>query len=148
MTGFPAQEDGDWDGSEADGSGEGPGTPLPARDGDEAWAMLAYMGIPFFNFVAPLAIRVGRSAGSPYLRLHATQALNMAITLALYNICALILFGVLAVDAVSAALEIALPLAVALWLVALLYLVRAAVRASLGEFYQFPRWICATVVSP
>jgi uncharacterized Tic20 family protein len=134
-------------------AGAGIADPLPAtvqvrrpvRDGDEAWAMLGYLGVPFVSILAPLAVFLVRGRGSDYVRQHATQALNLSITIALYNICAVIVAGMLALDAVGVALLIAVPAALVLWLVALAYLVRAAVRASLGEFYQLPRWICATI---
>jgi uncharacterized Tic20 family protein len=115
------------------------------NDGDEAWAMLGYLGVPFIGVLAPVIVYLLRARTSPYVRRHVTQALNLSITLAMYNICALILAAMLALDAIGAALLIALPVAVALWVITLLYLVRAAVRASLGEYYQLPRWICATI---
>ncbi|HEY5015805.1 MAG TPA: DUF4870 domain-containing protein [Streptosporangiaceae bacterium] len=117
----------------------------PVRDGDEAWAMLCYLGVPFVSVLAPLAVLILRARSSGYVRQHATQALNLAITIALYNVCAVIAAGMLALVAVGVALEVAGPAALALWLVALAYLMRAAARASLGEFYQLPRWICATI---
>jgi uncharacterized Tic20 family protein len=117
----------------------------PARDGDEAWVMLGYLGVPFISVLAPLTVILVRARGSDYVRQHATQALNLAITLALYNLCALIVAAMLALDAVGVALAVAVPAALVLWLVTLGYLVRAAMRASLGEFYRLPRWICATI---
>jgi uncharacterized Tic20 family protein len=120
-------------------------SPRPARDGDEAWAMLGYLGVPFGSILAPLMVYLVRARSSAYVRQHAIQALNLSITLALYNICALIVAGILALDAVSVALMIVVPVTLALWLVTLAYLVRAAVQASLGEFYPLPRWLCATI---
>jgi uncharacterized Tic20 family protein len=117
----------------------------PARDGDEAWAMLGYLGVPFISVLAPLTVILVRARSSDYVRQHATQALNLSITLALYNFCALIVAAMLALDAVGVALAVAVPAALVLWLVTLGYLVRAAMRASLGEFYRLPRWICATI---
>jgi uncharacterized Tic20 family protein len=107
--------------------------------------MLGYLGVPFISVLAPLAVFLFRARGSAYVRQHATQALNLSITLLLYNICVLILGGILALDAVGAALMIAVPVALVLWLAALAYLVRAASRASVGGFYPLPRWICATI---
>jgi uncharacterized Tic20 family protein len=107
--------------------------------------MLSYLGVPFVSILAPLVVFVVRARSSDYVRQHATQALNLSITIALYNICAVIVAGMLALDAVGVALLVAVPAALVLWLVALAYLVRAATQASLGEFYQLPRWICATI---
>jgi uncharacterized Tic20 family protein len=116
-----------------------------ARDGDEAWVMLGYLGVPFVSFLAPLAVYLARGRQSPFARQHAAQALNLSITLLLYNLCVLILAGILALDSVGVALLVAGPVVLALWLAALYFLTRAALSASRGEFYAFPRWICATV---
>lgn len=119
-------------------------TARPVSDTDEAWALLGYLGMPFISVLAPLFVYAVRRR-SPFVRRHAAQALNMSITIVLYDVCVLILGGVLALDAVSVALLVAGPIGLALWLIALFYLARAGVRASLGEFYQVPRWLCATI---
>ena len=120
---------------------------MPAeRDGDQAWAVLGYLGVPFAGAAAPLAVLLLRARGSAFVSGHARQALNLAITLALYNVCALILFGMLALDTVGTALAIALPAALALWAVTLGYLVRAATAAGAGEFYELPSWLCAAII--
>jgi uncharacterized protein len=116
-----------------------------ARDGDEAWVMLGYLGVPFVSFLAPLAIYLARGRHSPFARQHAARALNLSITLVLYDLCVLILAGILALDSVGVALLVAGPAALALWLAALYFLTRAALSASRGEFYAVPRWICATM---
>jgi uncharacterized Tic20 family protein len=147
----PADNWSELGGNEPESAGEQPGDRAadaissPVRDGDEAWAMLSYLGVPFVSILAPLAVILVRARGSDYVRQHATQALNLSITLALYNICALIMAGMLALDAVGVAVAVAVPAALVLWLVTLSYLVRAAMRASIGEFYRLPRWICATI---
>ena len=109
--------------------------------------MLGYLGVPFVSFLAPLAVSLIRGPGSGFVREHARQALNLSVTLALYNLCALILGAMLALDEVGVALAIALPAVLALWAVTLAYLVRAAVAASLGEFLELPRWLCATILA-
>jgi uncharacterized Tic20 family protein len=105
--------------------------------------MLGYLGVPFVSFLAPLAVLLIRGPESDFVRDHARQAADLAAALALYTFCALILGGMLALDAVGVALAIALPAALALWAVALTWLLRAAVAASLGEFLELPRWLCA-----
>jgi hypothetical protein len=116
-----------------------------ALDGDEAWAMLGYLAVPFVSILAPLTVYLTRARRSPYVRQHAVQALNLSITLVLYNLCALILAGIMAADNVGAALLVAGPAALAIWLAALYFLTRAAISASRGQFYALPRWICATL---
>jgi uncharacterized Tic20 family protein len=44
------------------------------------------------------------------------------------------------------ALAVVVPLVIALWLTTLAFLVRAAGRASRGEAYTFPRWLCTPMV--
>jgi uncharacterized Tic20 family protein len=108
--------------------------------------MVGYLGVPFVGAAAPLAVYVARSRNSDYARAHARQALNLSLTLALYNLCAVIVGTMLALDTVGVALLIALPATLALWLVTLAYLVRAAAAAGAGEFYRLPGWLCATIV--
>lgn len=116
-----------------------------AREGDQAWVMLGYLGVPFISVLAPLIVYVIGSRRSTFVRQHAAQALNLSITVLLYNVCVLIMAGILALDAVGVALLVAGPVALALWLTALYFLARAALKASLGEYYAVPRWICATI---
>jgi len=113
------------------------------RDGDEAWAMAGYLGVPFVSVLAPLAVYAARAPRSTFARAHARQALNLSVTLALYNACALIGGAVLALASVPAALLIALPATLALWLAALACLVRAGAAAGRGRYYQLPGWLCA-----
>src|ERR1022692_3040759 len=127
----------------ADGSAPAPG---PAQDGDEAWAMLAYMGAAVLGFVPPVAIYLLKMRSSPFVRAHAAQAVNFAVTMMLYTISALIVGGLLALDSVNAALLTAGGAALLLWLVALTQVTRAALAAIGGGFYQIPSFFCATVI--
>jgi uncharacterized membrane protein len=106
--------------------------------------MLCYLGVPFLGFLAPLAFYLA-SRRAPEVRWHAVQALNLWFTVLLYTICALIIGTMLALDTLGIALIIVTPLAIALWLVALRFLIRAAVMADRGDRYQIPPWLCATV---
>jgi len=125
-------------------AGAGTGGRLPAAEADCRWAMLSYLGIPFFSFVPPLAVYLIRLR-TPFSRRHAAQALNLAITILLYNLSAVIIGGVLALDALRTALLIVTPVTAALWLVALAYLARCALDAGRGEFRPIPAWLCATL---
>ncbi len=100
--------------------------------------MLGYLGVPFVSFLAPLAVYLARARQSPFARQHAAQALNLSITLLLYNLCVLILAGILALDSVGVALQVAGPVALALWLAALYFLTRAALSASRGAVLRLP----------
>src|ERR1700729_3027717 len=70
-------------------------------DGDERWAVISYLGVPFLGFLPPLAVYLIKAGHPGFARDHATQALNLSITVLLYNICALILAGLLALDSVD-----------------------------------------------
>jgi uncharacterized Tic20 family protein len=119
--------------------------PTPAFDGDLRWAMLAYLTVPFFSFVVPLLACLATRQGSRPARTHAVQALNVALTILLYNVSATVLAAVLALDTPAVALSVAGPLAVALWLISLGYLIRAASAAGRGKGFSFPPWLCAAL---
>jgi uncharacterized Tic20 family protein len=107
--------------------------------------MLGYLAIPVLSVAAPAAVWLLRGRRSRYVRRHATQAINLAITTFLYGLCAAILGAVLSLDRLAVALVVAGPILAAVWLTALAYLIRAAVAASLGDFYPVPAWLCATI---
>jgi len=119
----------------------------PATSPDGArWAMLAYLTVPFFGFLVPLAIYLMSRPRSRWLRAHAAQAVNVWLTGILYGLSALIIGAVLTLDSPHVALAVVVPLVIALWLTTLAFLVRAAARASRGETYTFPRWLCTPMV--
>jgi hypothetical protein len=107
-------------------------------------AMLCYLGLPFIGFLAPLACYLASGRG-PAVRGPAVQALNLWITVLLYTICGLIIGAMLALDSLAIALIIVTPAVAALWLVALRFLIRAAVAANRDDHSRIPAWICATV---
>ena len=108
--------------------------------------MLAYLTVPFFGFLAPLAIYLISLRRSRWLRAHAAQAINVWLTGILYDLSALIIGAVFMLDSPRVALAVVVPLVIALWLTTLAFLVRAAARASRGETYTFPRWLCTPMV--
>jgi uncharacterized Tic20 family protein len=129
-------------------AGGGPdGAPGPGQPAghDELWAMLGYLGVIFLGFLAPLAIYLAKRR-SRYVRYHAAQSLNLSVTGTLFNLSALILGGILALDKVTVALVIVLPLAAALWLTTLAYLIRAAIAANRGEHLDLPGWLCVPMI--
>jgi uncharacterized Tic20 family protein len=119
---------------------------VPAARGRHArLAVLCYAGALLLGFLVPLAGYLA-SRRAPEVRWHAVQALNLWITVVLYTFCALIIGAMLVLDAVGVALIIVTPLAVALWLVALRFGIRAAVAAGRGDRYRIPSWLCATIL--
>jgi uncharacterized protein len=129
----------------AQATGEPSAAPGPADPNDERLATLSYLGVPFLGPLVPLAIYLLKRRSSAYARRHAAQALDLAITTLLYAICALILGTMLALDSIVVALIVVVPLAVALWLVTLGYVIVAGSSANRGDYYSIPSWICASL---
>src|SRR5690242_11182135 len=118
-----------------------------ARDRDISSATFGYLGAIVLGPVIPAAVYVFRSRRSAFLRYHAAAAVNLSLTAALYAVCCLILGGLLALDSITVAVGVALPVAVAIWASMLRYLIRGLGAASRGEEYEVPDWICAHIVS-
>ena len=115
-------------------------------DSDIASATFGYLGAIFLGPVIPLAVYLLRSRRSPFMRYHAAAALNLSLTAALYGLCCLILGGLLLLDSVTAALIVAIPVGLVIWVSALRYLIRGAIAANRGERSDAPSWICAHIV--
>ena len=113
--------------------------------GDQRLAMLCYLSVPFLGFLLPLAIYVLKRRKPGFVHGHAAQALNLALTAVLYTFCVLIVGTILALDTISVALLIGVPLVAALWIATLGYVVRAGAAASRGGYFRIPAWICATI---
>jgi uncharacterized protein len=120
--------------------------PGAADPGDERLATLSYLGVPFLGPLVPLVIYLLKGRSSAYARRHAAQALNLSITTLLFAVCVLILGVMLALDSIVVALIVAVPLAVALWLATLAYVIVAGSSANRGDYYPIPSWLCASIV--
>ncbi len=145
-TGTPEPETGRHPAAAAPATAESPAVPGSADPRDERLATLGYLGVPFLGPLVPVAIYLLEGRSSAYTRRHAAQALNLSITTLLFAICVLILAAMLALDSIVVALIIAVPLAVALWLVTLAYVIVAGSSANRGDYYAIPSWICASIV--
>jgi uncharacterized Tic20 family protein len=119
---------------------------LPESTAHEVLAALGYLGVIFFAFLPALVIYIAKGRSAPYLRYHAAQAINVSITVLLFDLCALIVGGMLALDALTVSLSVVLPLVTALWLVVLGYLARMAFATARGEVYDLPRWLRADLL--
>ena len=115
-------------------------------DSDIASATFGYLGAIFLGPVIPLAVYLLRSRRSPFMRYHAATAVNLSLTAALYGLCCLILGGLLLLDSVTAALIVAIPVGLVIWVSALRYLIKGAIAANRGERSDVPNWICAHIV--
>jgi uncharacterized Tic20 family protein len=118
----------------------------PAEPGDERLATLSYLSVPFLGPLVPLFVYLARKRSSAFVRRQSVQALNLAITTLIYTFCALILGTMLAMDSITVALIIVVPLFILLWLVTLVYVVVAASRAGRGDYFRIPAWLCATML--
>jgi hypothetical protein len=126
-----------------------PPRPMPSDPAEaQATGLLlsfCYLGVLCLGPVAPLAVLLV-TRRTPFLRRHAAQALNTALTWVLYLVCAAIAGAVLAMDSVLVALVIMIPVIIAGWVLLAVLLFRAAAAASRGGFLELPTWACATFV--
>lgn len=113
---------------------------------DEMLGTLSYAGAIVTGPVMPLFVYLGERRSSPFVRQHAAQALNVALTWLLYAVSGTIVGALLAFDNSHVALFIMVPIAVAGWLVMAAHLVWAAAAARRGGFRRLPSWACATLV--
>jgi uncharacterized Tic20 family protein len=145
VAGRPEPETGQQPSATAPAAAKPAGGPSPADPGDERLATLSYLGVPFLGPLVPLVIYLVKMRASGYVRRHAAQALNLSITTLIYTVCLLILGTMLALDSIVIALVIVVPLAVALWLVTLAYVIVAGSSANRGDYYSIPAWLCASL---
>ena len=130
-----------------DQADDGPDGPARVRDAEVTFAAFGYLGAIFLGPVIPLVIYATRSRRRPFLRYHAARALNLSVTGLLYGLCCLILCGLLLLDSLTAALVVTVPIALALWLTVLTYLIRGLRAANRRERYEVPGWICAQIAN-
>lgn len=127
-------------------AGGGAAPAAPAEPANQRLAAVSYLSVPFLGPCVPLVTYLLSKHRPGYLRRHSAQALNLAITLVLYGVCALIVTAMLALDSAGVAFAVIAPLAAALWLTTLGYAVAASASARRGSFRQIPGWLCATIV--
>ena len=103
---------------------QAPVSPSDAR----VWSLLAHIGGIFFSVVAPLIVYVIYRDRDPFIRRHATQALNFQI------IIAIIYFVSVPLSAVG----IGILTGFAAWVCTLVFGIIAAMAANKGEEYTYP----------
>ena len=113
---------------------------------DELRASLSYAGVIVLGPVVPLVVYLSARHGSDFVRRHAAQALNVALTWLLYAVSGAIIGGLLSFSTARGALLVTVPLAVIGWLIMATYLVLAATAASQGGFRKLPAWVCSVLV--
>jgi uncharacterized membrane protein len=122
-----------------------PTSPQPTA-ADERFSAQSYLGAIFLGPLVPLVIYLAMRRRSPFVRRHAAQALNVALTGLLYALSGTIVGALLALDSGTAALAVMIPIAVIGWLIIVSHLLRGAAAARRGDFRQIPAWICSPLV--
>ncbi|HEX5290278.1 MAG TPA: DUF4870 domain-containing protein [Streptosporangiaceae bacterium] len=117
---------------------------VPVSD-DRTWVMLGYLLTIVGGFISPLVVYLVKKDQSPFVRHHAAQGLNLALTWAMYSIGLFVLAAVVA--AVSHGLGLLLfllyfPLGITFFV----FLIVAAVAANRFELYRVPAWACLPLV--
>lgn len=104
-------------------------TPVVATSSDEkTMAMLAHILGILASFLAPLVIYLTKGNESAYVKHHAAEALNFAITVAIaITVCSVLFF-----------LIIPLFLALVIWIGAVVLQIMAGLAANRGEWYRYP----------
>jgi len=118
---------------------------MPPSHDEVKLATVTYFGT-ILGPLVPLYVYVTRRRSSPFVHWHAAQALNVALTAALYGVCCAIVGGLLMLDKLSTALGVVLPVVAAGLVITATYLVRAAIAASRAEYLEIPAWICSPFV--
>ena len=108
-------------------------TPMTPAD-EKMWATLIHIGGILFNFLPPLNFLpaligyiVLKDKG-PFIRAHATTALNFQITLLIAYVAGVILTIVF----------VGLLVILAAWILSIVFGITAAVAANKGEWYTYP----------
>ncbi len=105
-----------------------PGHYGPVSDDDRTWSLMAYVGQFLVGAVAPAIVYFGK-AGSPFVRRHAAQGLNMGIA----AIAVWFVFGLL-----SLAVEFFIWVPLLFTAAVMFFLVYAGRAANRGEFRRVP----------
>ncbi len=105
--------------------------PIPLRpDEERTWAIVAHIGGLVVGFVAPLVVWQVFKGRGPYLENQAKEALNFQITLAIAYAVS-ILLAILTLGLLA-------PLAAAVSIAGVIFMILAAVAAGRYEWYRYP----------
>lgn len=95
---------------------------------EKTWATLVHIGSLFFNILAPLIGFLILKDRGPFVRSHTAAALNFQLSLLIYAI----------VGAVLTLVLVGFLVLIAIAVLNLVCSIIAAVKASRGEWYQYP----------
>lgn len=110
--------------------------PLNPSD-EKTWAILTHILGIFFGFIPSLIVYLVFKGRGPFLEAHSKTALNFQISWTLYSIALFIVIGIIT----AVTLGIGAVLFVVIYLVPIVVIVFsiiAAVKASQGQYYQYP----------
>ena len=108
----------------------------PPTHDDRTWALSAYLGQFLLAFVAPGIVYLVK-ARSPFVRRHAAQGLNFGLTAAaVWLVGSLLALGSLTLLWFPALFS----------LLSLAFLIKAAMAANQGAWYQAPRFVAWPLV--
>ncbi len=113
---------------------------------DHLWALLAYLLTFVAGFLAPLIIYLVKVNESRYVRYHAAQSLNMAITGFIYVLAGFLVSIPLVFVTHGFGLLVIVPAFIAYGVAHLAFLILAAIRANQGEQYRVPAVIALPMV--
>jgi uncharacterized Tic20 family protein len=113
--------------------------PVATEQTDRNWASASHWGTLVaawlaMGFIAPLIIMLTKGNESPFVRRHAVESLNFQISLLIYSGVAL-LFSIITI---GLGLIIVIPVGIAAFIAALVFLIQASVKAANGEDYRYP----------
>ena len=114
-------------GGQAPAYGQPAQAPVSPSD-TRMWSLFAHLGGIFFGFIPSLIIYVIYKDRDPFIRRHATQALNFQIIMTIAYVISWMLTG----------LFIGFLLVPAVGIVVIVFSIMAAVAANKGEEYTYP----------
>jgi uncharacterized Tic20 family protein len=129
-----------------------PGNPQHPQFGqptgdDTTMALFCYIGVLIGGFLVPLILYLIKKDQSRFIRFHAAQALNFALTQMIVIFAVVIPLFVVAVVSQQGAL---LVLLVPIWLYELIsqyvWMIWGAIRSNRGEWHTIPKWACFRMV--
>ncbi|MBI2468032.1 MAG: DUF4870 domain-containing protein [Candidatus Rokubacteria bacterium] len=91
-------------------------------------ALAALLGIPFGHLLGPLVVWLIKKNEYPFVDEQGKESLNFQISVTIYSLPLFILIFVL----------VGIPLLIALFVVDVILVIVAAVKASNGESYRYP----------
>jgi uncharacterized Tic20 family protein len=113
--------------------------PQPLSQSDERlWATLIHVGGILIGFISPLIGYLVLKDRSTFVREHSATALNFQITMAIAHLANIILGTILAVVTLGLWLPIQWLIALAIWVVTVVFSIIAAIAANKGELYRYP----------